>query len=410
MKILYVAPFAFVPPTSGATIRMFQLLSHLASRHEVTVVGHGTEADASAVARSLPSVCGVHLVPQSRAGSSRRLGQLRAILSRSSYHEFSLVGAEIRRTIARVSAAEGFDAVHAAMSQMGPLLAGHAALKVADAQNIEHDVFRRNYETLAVGFRKLHYWLEWKKHRREELANWKRMDLVLATSERDARMIGDLAPDVQCRILPNGVDVCAFVPSGADPEPRTLVFTGTMDYLPNLDGIEWFVDQVFPRVLRSLPDARLLIVGKNPPPSLQRRASRNVVVTGLVDDIRPWVSRATACVVPLRAGGGTRLKVLEAFAMGKPLVSTTMGCEGIDVAEADAALLADTPPAFAAAVVRVLTDAPLRLRLASAGRQLARDRYDWRAIGVRLLEYYDELLADRRPSSTSRRGPQTRPA
>ena len=396
MKILYVTPFAFVPPTSGATIRMFQLLSHLASRHEVTVVGWGTEADAAAIVRALPSVRAVHLVPQSRDGSSRRLGQLRAILSRSSYHEFSLVGAGIRQAIARVLAAERFDAVHASMSQMGPLLAGRSALKVADAQNIEHDVFRRNYEALTGGFRKLHYWLEWKKHRREELSNWKRADLVLATSERDARMIADLAPDVRCRILPNGVDLRAFVPSAAPPESGTLVFTGTMDYLPNLDGIGWFLDEVFPLVLRSLPDATLFVVGKNPPPSLQRRASRNVVVTGMVDDVRPWISRAMACIVPLRSGGGTRLKVLEAFAMGKPVVSTTIGCEGIDVVEGQEALLADTPSAFADAVVRVLADARLRSGLASAGRQLASDSYGWQAIGARLLAYYDELFEERR--------------
>lgn len=208
-----------------------------------------------------------------------------------------------------------------------------------------------------------------------------------------------------CHVISNGVDLDYFVPSRELPEPFSLVFTGMMAYMPNHEGITWFLDDVFPRVRRALPDARLYIVGKDPPASLRQRASAQVVVTGTVPDVRPWLRRATASIVPLRSGGGTRLKISEALAMKKPVVTTRIGCEGIDVVDGESVLIADGAASFADAVVRLLTDAELRARLGSSGHDLVCRRYGWSAIGEEVEALYERLLS-RRTSAREASRPQ----
>jgi glycosyltransferase involved in cell wall biosynthesis len=191
------------------------------------------------------------------------------------------------------------------------------------------------------------------------------------------------------------VDSAYFRPAGVEPEPDTLVFTGVMKYLPNSDGIRWFLAEVLPLVRESVPGVRLLVVGADPPPDLRRMASGGVTLTGRVGDVRPYVDRAAVSIVPLRMGGGTRLKIVEAFAMKKPVVSTTVGAEGIDVADGESILLADEPRAFADAVVRLLRDGRLREKLVRNAYALMMDRYEWSVIGGILEEGYAAALGTR---------------
>jgi glycosyltransferase involved in cell wall biosynthesis len=385
---------------------MYHLLRHLAARHEVTVLGYGSPEDARDLGEVVPEVRAVRFLPPPWPSSSRRMGQLRAMVSPSSFHHLSVVSHRLRRAVREMVASGEIDALHAGISHMASVTLGCPPFKVMDAQNVEHDVFRRNYETLGPGFRKLHYWLEWHKHRREEIHCCRGQDLVLTTSRRDAALLGHEAPGVRYEVVPNGVDLEYFAPSDVPPEPATLVFTGTMDYLPNLDGITWFLDRVLPIVQQSVPSARILVVGKAPPASILRRASEHVTVTGYVDDVRPFVCRATACVVPLRSGGGTRTKILEAFAMRKAVVSTSVGCEGIDVDTGRSILIADDPETFASATVALLTNPRLRGQLAEAGRAFVRDNHDWTAIGRRLADLYDcfPVVASSLPPAAAKTG------
>src|SRR5262249_35918041 len=159
-----------------------------------------------------------------------------------------------------------------------------------------------------------------------------------------------------------------FRPSAAAVEPGTILFFGAINYYPNTEGLLFFLDEVFPRIQEQYPAVRLLIVGQLPPPSIAARASEDVVVTGLVDDVRPYLERAAVVIAPLRIGGGTRLKIVEAMAMGKPVVATSLGAEGLDVVDGEDILLADTPEDFAGQVVRALGDAALARRLGEAAR------------------------------------------
>lgn len=392
MKVLALAPFSPVPPDFGGALRVFHVLRQLACHHELTLLGYGTAEQAEATRAAIGGgLREVRFLRPTFEARHRRLGQLYSTFTRHSFFHLSVVGRAFQRELDRALARERFDIVHTEFSHLGPFRVRGSALRVLDTHNVEYDNFRRMYETTVAPVRKAHYWLEFVKQKRDELAWCRMQDAVLATSERDAELFGRDLPEVPRHVVPNGVDCDYFTPKPGPTEPFSLVFTGMMAYVPNYDGVGWFLDEIFPLVLREVPQARLYVVGKNPPATLTSRASEQVIVTGTVPDVRPYVERATAVVVPLRMGGGTRLKIAEGLAMRRPIVTTRVGCEGIDVVDGEHALMADTPAEFARATVRLLRDAALRQRLAEAGASLARAFYDWSVIGDRLNALYREL-------------------
>jgi glycosyltransferase involved in cell wall biosynthesis len=165
-----------------------------------------------------------------------------------------------------------------------------------------------------------------------------------------------------------------------------------MGYVPNYEGIIWFLDNIFPLIRKEIPNIKIYIVGKNPPQKLRKRATGNIIVTGFVKDVRPYVWRSSVYVVPLRMGGGTRLKVLEALAMKKPVVTTSIGCEGIDVTNDETVLKADNPEAFADSVIKLIGRKELRDRLSQNGHELIHSKYRWDAIGNQIEEAYSKLI------------------
>jgi glycosyltransferase involved in cell wall biosynthesis len=221
-------------------------------------------------------------------------------------------------------------------------------------------------------------------------ARWlPRYDRLIAVSERDAE---DLRADglVNVDTVPNGVATDELAAKPPSDEPATVLFTGTLSHPPNAEGIRWFADEAWPLVRNEHPDARLLIVGREPPASVLELGARDgVEVVGPVDEMGPFFERATVAVAPLRSGGGTRLKILEAFASGRPVVSTTIGAEGLEVADRRELLLADSPAEFAAGVTELLREGELRSTLATAGRELAVSRYDWRVLGDSLAATFE---------------------
>jgi glycosyltransferase involved in cell wall biosynthesis len=177
--------------------------------------------------------------------------------------------------------------------------------------------------------------------------------------------------------VPNGVDPDAFAPLDVLQRPGRMIFTGLVDYRPNYDGITWFVDEVFPRVRRTHPNAELLIVGQGSPQALDQLRRPGVIATGRVPDLTPYLAEAEVSVIPLRIGGGTRLKLVEAMSMGKAVVSTSLGAEGIDALHGTHVMLADEPASFAEAVSQLLDSADVRHRLGRQARALAMEKYSW---------------------------------
>ena len=203
-----------------------------------------------------------------------------------------------------------------------------------------------------------------------------------------------MAPDCPIAVVPNGIDPDRFASLARAPEPGTILFTGLMSYYPNRHAAERFITRILPRVLERVPGARIQIVGANPPVSLRALASERVTITGFVRDVRPYFARAAVFAIPLAIGGGTRVKALEAMAAGVPIVSTTIGCEGLDVEDGQTVLIADDDEPFASAVARVLTDAGVA-RALSVSARVAVARYDWLEVGP-LLDRAAHAAARRR--------------
>jgi glycosyltransferase involved in cell wall biosynthesis len=237
--------------------------------------------------------------------------------------------------------------------------------------------------------------VNWRKLRREELRTYRDADGVYLCSAADQQRLLEQVPGARTLVIPNGADVEYYQARPTDPPPdgRTVVFFGHLSYFPNIDGVTYFVQEIWPRIAEVHPKARLKIIGGQAPPSVLEFARPGAVeFTGFVSDLRPHLAAAAAVVVPLRFGGGTRLKIVEAMAMGKAIVSTTLGAEGIEaVAERDV-LVEDRPAAFADAVNRLLAEPSFAARVGQSARQLVEQRYGWNAAARTLERFYREIL------------------
>jgi glycosyltransferase involved in cell wall biosynthesis len=238
--------------------------------------------------------------------------------------------------------------------------------------------------------------IQWHRLRRYERRACETADRVVVVSDRDAEAVRQLVPGLVPAVVPNGVDVeyCtgpfSLLPDDSGPGDRDLVFVGKMDFRPNVDAVLWFVRSVLPVIRQQIPEVRFWIVGKDPHPRLAPLTSDpSVVLTGWVRDVRPYIAGAAVYVIPLRIGGGTRLKVLEAMAVGKAIVSTGLGCEGFDLEHDRHLVVADTPEQFAAATLALLEDPERRKRLGKTARHFAAANYDWRAIVPELERVYE---------------------
>jgi glycosyltransferase involved in cell wall biosynthesis len=232
---------------------------------------------------------------------------------------------------------------------------------------------------------------------RYERETCRAFDAVIAVSEPDSRQMRNEFGIRNVYDVPTGVDTAYFQPSEKSSEPFELVFTGSMDWMPNQDAIRYFADSILPIISAEIPECTLTVVGRKPGPQLLQLAQSNprIRVTGRVDDIRGYISQASAYVVPIRIGGGTRLKIYEAMAMGKPVISTTVGAEGLPVRDGEELLIADEPAEFAHAVIRVLRNTHLANRLAERARAVVCDKFGWERAASSFAEIC-ELVAGRR--------------
>jgi glycosyltransferase involved in cell wall biosynthesis len=259
------------------------------------------------------------------------------------------------------------------------------AFRIFDLQNIEGELLARRAAVHPRGIRKLALAIEARRFARKELAMCRSYDLVLTPSDRETQQLREDLPGVRIETLPNTIDTELHRRTDAAYDPNEVTFIGTTQVEANRDGVLWFADEILPLIREARPDVHVSIVGGKPPPEVVALGERpKVTVTGFVDEIDPYIQRAATIIVPLRVGGGTRLKILDAMNAETPVVSTTLGAEGIAGQHGTHLLLADEPAAFAAAVVRLLDEPQTRAAMAAAGRSLVEREYDWRAHGRRL--------------------------
>lgn len=407
MKLLFVTPYLPSPPRFGGQRRLAGLMRSLAANHELSVISfNASDEFAERSLEETRSYCReVVTFPDMDFldNKDKRMLQLRSLVSRHSYEHLLL--ARRREFEARLQAlvdSGGFDLMQVEFTQMAafrPRLPPGRLRTVLDEHNIEFDIVKRTADAEVSAARRLYSAVDWRKLKHEERGAWRRFDGVCVTSQRDATILSELEPSTTVSVVPNGVDVDQFVPSSTAPDADSLLFFGAMNYYPNQDGINYFIEQIFPLILARRPQTKLWIVGPGPDSLLQLK-SANIEVTGFVDRVEPYLDRASAVIVPLRLGGGTRLKIVEAMSKQKAIVSTRIGAEGIDVRHDDHALLADDPQGFADEVLRVLGDPALATRLGKSARELAEQRYSWPGLVRGLEQFYDQLLT--RPAKTTR--------
>ena len=404
LNILYVSQMPASPPRIGAQARMHGLMTQLAQRHDLTAVMLvDDEFDIEECRQAMEAYCHeVVLIPNPNGwdGLSKRLSQLRSLASTRSFERLRVGVPALQQALDRVLRARRFDVVNLEFSFLG-----HCNLRqappgdrlpalVVDSHNIDFDLARQYACAGSSLARRLYAGVNWRKLRREELRTYRDADGVYLCSAADERRVLDRVPSARTLVIPNAADVEYYQPCPTDlpPDGRTVVFFGLLSYVPNVDGVIHFVQEIWPRIAQAHPEARCKIIGGRAPPSLLALAGPRVELTGFVPDLRPHLAAAAAVVVPLRLGGGTRLKIVEAMAMGKAIVSTTLGAEGIEAVPGRELLLADEPTAFADAVNRLLAEPGLAGRIGRSARRLAVDRYAWSGAARALEGFYRRVL------------------
>jgi sugar transferase (PEP-CTERM/EpsH1 system associated) len=400
MRVAFVTPRVPFPIDSGGRIRSFHLLRAAVHKHEVTLISAvETPADARAAEALRARLPGLELwlarVPR-RNSLPRRL--VRAGRNLVDPLPYPWAGYRHPRFIANVRAAlaaRAFDLLHCENIQVAHSVEdAETPPRVLNLHNVESVLLARAAAQAPSALRQRLMAWQAAKARRAEAHTLPRFDAGVVCSEVDAAEAQRIAPGLSLSVVPNGVDVEWFAPRVVVPEASLLVFTGAMDWLPNVDGVRFFTREVLPLLRRRVPRARLLVVGRGLTSALARElADAGVETTGAVEDVRPFLASAALVVVPLRIGGGTRLKILEAWAMGRPVLSTTIGAEGLPAYDGETLAIADDPEALAARAAALLADAGAGARLGARGRAMAESRFDWASVGRALLAAWEETSA-----------------
>lgn len=383
MHILWVKVGGLLPLNTGGRLRSFHILSELSRKHQVTLfTTHGPNDDPAALAARLPHCREIVSIPYDvpKRGTARfAAALLRSWLSSLPVDLAKVCVGPLRRQVGHLLRGHTVDLCVADFLAALPNIPRDTDLPlVLFAHNAEHMIWKRLWEIENRAWRRALLGIEWRKMRRYEAQACRRASLTIAVSEVDRARLAANAPGAVVRSVPTGVDTSFFTRNGSREAPASLVFTGSMDWYPNEEAALHFVSAVLPRIRREVPEASLTIVGRNPTSRLwAAMAEAGVRLTGTVDDVRPYVAEAAVCVVPLRVGGGTRLKIFEALAMGKAVVSTAVGAEGLPLVPGQHYLRADEPDDFARAVVSLLRDPARRQALGAAGHRLVKERYSW---------------------------------
>lgn len=389
-RLLFISPRYLLPPDSGGKIRTGHVLKGLkGGRFHVTLLSPGPETRSTEHTDALAEMC-----DEFETWPEQKRGPLFA------YTRMRHLASALPIPVATDRSAAGSKAVSAALSRNPDIVVVdflHAAVllpKVVRApmvlftHNVEAEIFSRHAKVAGNSVLRAVLQDQFRKMARFECETLQRFDSVIAVSQRDCDQFRQ-ASGVEASLIPTGVDLDYFgfhaLASLTDSASPVVAFTASMDSLANIDGIRWFMDSVWPLIAREFPKARMNIIGRNPDAGIVQEAKRRGLqwnFTGYVEDVRPYLEESTVYVIPLRVGGGTRIKAYEAMAFGRPMVSTSIGIEGLSMVPGEHFLLADTEVGFAEAVLKLLRDDAMRLRIASEARNLVESNFSSRAVAM----------------------------
>jgi glycosyltransferase involved in cell wall biosynthesis len=389
MRVLLLTQVLPYPADSGPKVKTLNVIKSLAANHEITLASF-VRGDQTEACRRLEQWCAaVHSVPIERAWPGELWYGAASLATRQPFTMRRDRRVAMHALVARLSAAQRFDIVHADQLNMAQYATSlHGVRKVLDAHNALWRLFERMWRLQPAGPRKWLLAREWPLLKSYEGEMCRSFDAILTVSREDGEALEEAAGrELPLHTIPITVATadCRVLPR--PEQPTRIVHIGTMYWPPNIDAVNWFVETIWPAIRLACPGVTFDVVGAQPPAQITRlgHAGSGINVTGYIADTMPYLEHAAVFVVPLRAGSGMRVKILTALAHGVPVVTTSLGCEGLKVTNEHDVLIADTPEQFSTAVVRLLNDRDLASRLASNGRRLVESQYD-SAVAVRLLE------------------------
>jgi glycosyltransferase involved in cell wall biosynthesis len=399
LRILWVKAGKLLPVDTGGKIRSYNILRHLAHHHEVTLLSYyGGERDTAYetdIRRELPGAQTIYTAALDGNAAAQSLAYLGRMFHSAPFAVSKFTHWDVQRDVASHLSGGRFDVAVCDFLSASLNFPQHLVTPTVLFQhNVESALWGRMASTESNAVRRFAYQIEARKMARYEGRALRKFHHVIAVSEHDRQQM--LAMDSFCSIsvVPTGVDTQKYpVAPPASANPPRIVFTGSMDWEPNVDAVDYFWRDIFPSVRAEFPAAVFQIVGRNPHPRVKQLASASVEVTGTVPSVAEYLRDATVVVVPLRIGGGTRLKIFEAMAMGKALVSTSIGAEGLDVQSGRDLVLADNAAAISQAIKLLLRDSAIRRRYEEAAAKLAA-KYDWSNIEKRFTEVLHEAMRE----------------
>jgi polysaccharide biosynthesis protein PslH len=398
MRILWVKADKLLPVQNGGNIRTYHVLRYLSERHQLTFYSYyggvpdpGYERE---LQRQLPGAVAVCTGKRELSGVARGLDYLSHLGAHAPYAVSRFASARVQKQLQTWFREQRYDVAVCDFLDAAINFPGRLNIpSVLFQHNVESEIWRRHADTAGNPVKKMLYRMEFRKMLRYERAAVRKFQHVIAVSENDRALMTKWVDGDRVTVVPTGVDLAQYrpAPNPLDTSAPLVTFVGAMDWEPNVDGVEYFCAEVWPAIKAEVPQARLRIVGRNPDRRVQKWASNSInndnsiEVTGRVPSVVEHLRQSAVIIVPLRIGGGTRLKIYEAMATGKAVVSTTIGAEGLDVHHGHDIMLADDPRSFAQAVIMLLRDPELRRRYENAAAETAA-RYDWPAIGERFSE------------------------
>ncbi|HEY7567170.1 MAG TPA: glycosyltransferase [Gemmatimonadaceae bacterium] len=394
MNIAWVKAGKLLPVDTGGKLRSFNLLRQLANRHGVTVLtyydGPRDRAYESDVAREFPGAITLATARSANGSLTELVRYARALVAAAPYAVEKFTHPAVRALVDTWMRTRAFDVI--VCDFLSASLNFPEVLQIPTVlfqHNVETELWRRQARFEPHPVKRAAFRIEAFKMARYEVAAVARFHHVIAVSEHDRQLMTRMVDAERISVVPTGVDIARFQAVAASPSSTPLVmYLGSMDWEANIDGVEWFCAEMWPRVRAAVPNAEFRIVGRNPAARVQRLAGNGVTVTGTVPSVVDHLAEAAVVVVPLRIGGGTRLKIFEAMGAARAVVSTTVGAEGLEVTPNEDIMLCDDAPAFADAVVTLLRDEAARRRIGAAANALA-DRHDW----SRVISDFEQSLA-----------------
>ena len=400
MNVLFLSTWFPFPPDNGSKIRAHYLLRALMEAHDVTVVAFRPDDAQSAHCRDMPCQERVRVHPV-QVDPFRHVAASTLVRYASPLPLAFWPSRRMRETVSGLSANRRWDAVVAVQSPVAQYApqAGDGPRVIDVDTALSYQMHERHVKQAGSAAERMRNWVSWQKAHQYEARMFRRFHACTLSASIELAYVSAMVSHAQTavKVVPNGVDCERNHPGLARTGEASLVFNGAMTYSANFDAMHYFLAEVYPHIQQQVEGTSLTITGSTSDVRLtDLQLDDSIRLSGYVADIRPVIASAAVCVVPLRQGGGTRLKILEAMALGTPVVSTTKGAEGLEVTSGHDILIADKPAEFADRVIHLVRDAALRDRLARNARHLVETRYDWQKIGQGFVDLVEETVERRR--------------